>query len=156
VNEPGAIPSSHVTIANLLYRYAELIDAGDFTGVGELLAHAVITTDGSDAETVGADAIVRMYERSTRRYDDGTPRSKHLITNPIIEVDEARGTATCRSNYTVLQQTDVLALQPIITGRYRDEFTRVGHEWRFTRRHMGIDLVGDLSQHLLFDLPPRA
>jgi hypothetical protein len=63
-----------------------------------------------------------------------------VITNLLIEVDETRGTATCRSNYTVLQQTDTLALQPIVAGRYRDEFTRIDHEWRFTRRHMGIDL----------------
>ncbi len=145
----------HVAIANLVYRYAELIDAGDYDGIGELFTHAVITTDGSDDEIAGADAVTRMYERSTRRYPDGTPRSKHVITNLLIEVDAPRGTGACRSYYTVLQQTDTLALQPIITGRYRDEFTRVDHVWRFTRRHMAVDQVGDLSQHLLFELPPR-
>lgn len=145
----------HVAIANLVYRYAELIDAGDYEGIGELFAHAVITTDGSDHETAGAAAVTRMYERSTRKYPDGTPRSKHVITNLLIEVDGERGTGTCRSYYTVLQQTDVLPLQPIITGRYRDEFTRVDRTWRFSRRHMAVDQVGDLSQHLLFELPPR-
>jgi 3-phenylpropionate/cinnamic acid dioxygenase small subunit len=144
----------HVAVTTLLYRYAELIDAGDYAGIGELLAHAVITTDGSGDEITGAAAVTTMYERSTRKYPDGTPRSKHVITNPIVDVDEAAGTATCRSYYTVLQQTDDLPLQPIITGRYRDEFTRVDGEWRYTRRHMAVDQVGDLSQHLLFELPP--
>jgi 3-phenylpropionate/cinnamic acid dioxygenase small subunit len=143
----------HVAVTNLLYRYAELIDAGDYEGIGELLAHAVITTDGSGDEITGAAAVTKMYERSTRKYPDGTPRSKHVITNPIVEVDEDAGTATCRSYYTVLQQTDDLPLQPIITGRYRDEFALIDGEWRYTRRHMAVDQIGDLSQHLLFDLP---
>ena len=150
----SALPA-HVAVTNLLHRYAELIDAGDYDGIGELLAHAVITTDGSSDEIAGAAAVTAMYERSTRRYPDGTPRSKHVITNPIIEVDDDAGTATCRSYYTVLQQTADLPLQPIITGRYRDEFTHVDGEWRFTRRHMAVDQVGDLSHHLLFELPPR-
>ena len=73
-------------ITNLLYRYAELIDAGDYEGIGAHLAHAVITTDGSDHETRGADAVAAMYHATTRKYDDGTPLTKHVITNPIVEV----------------------------------------------------------------------
>ena len=45
-----------------------------------------------------------------------------------------------------------LALQPVISGRYRDEFERVDGAWRFATRKMYVDLVGDLSQHLLFEL----
>ena len=80
-NVPDAI-----AITNLLYRYAELIDAGDYEGIGEHLAHAVITTDGTDAETRGADAVAAMYHHTTRKYEDGTPLTKHVITNPIVEV----------------------------------------------------------------------
>ena len=54
-------------------------------------------------------------------HPDGTPRTKHVTTNPIIEVDDAE-TASCRSYYTVLQQTDELPLQTIVTGRYHDRF----------------------------------
>src|SRR4029450_9181130 len=36
---------------------------------------------------------------------DGVPRTKHVITNLTIEVDEAAGTATARSYFTVLQAT---------------------------------------------------
>ena len=42
--------------------------------------------------------------------------------------------------------------QPIINGHYRDEFAKVDGEWRYTRRHMGVDHLGDLSRHLLFEL----
>ena len=79
-NVPDAI-----AITNLLYRYAELIDAGDYEGIGAHLAHAVITTDGSDHETRGADAVAAMYHATTRKYDDGTPLTKHVITNPIVD-----------------------------------------------------------------------
>jgi hypothetical protein len=128
----------HVAIANLVYRYAELIDAGDFDGVGGLFDDAVITAEGSDVSWRGAQAITEMYVSGTRRYPDGTPRTKH---------------ATCRSYFTVLQQTDDVALQPIIAGRYHDEFRRAVR-WHFARRHMIVDLVGDLSRHLLFDYRP--
>ena len=92
-----------------------------------------------------------MYVNSTRRYDDGTPRTKHLTTNLVVEVDDTRELATCRSYFTVFQQTDEVPLQPIVAGRYRDEFRRTV-DWHFTRRHMIVDLVGDVSQHLLFEL----
>jgi 3-phenylpropionate/cinnamic acid dioxygenase small subunit len=141
----------HVAIANLVFRYAELIDAGDFDGIGALFADATITAEGSDVEWRGEQAITEMYVNSTRRYDDGTPRTKHVTTNLVVEVDDGREVATCRSYFTVFQQTDTVPLQPIVAGRYRDEFRRTV-EWRFTRRHMIVDLVGDVSQHLLFEL----
>ena len=52
----------------------------------------------------------------------------------------------------MLQQTDEVPLQPIVAGRYHDEFDRVDDQWRFARRTMFVDLVGDLSKHLLFEL----
>jgi 3-phenylpropionate/cinnamic acid dioxygenase small subunit len=139
-------------IANLVFRYAELIDGGDYEGIGALFADAVIGADGSTVEWRGAEAITAMYVNGTRRYEDGTPRSKHVTTNLIIEVDDERAHATCRSYYTVLQQTDEVPLQPIVAGRYHDEFDRVDDQWRFARRTMFVDLVGNLSQHLLFEL----
>ena len=106
-NVPDAI-----AITNLLYRYAELIDAGDYEGIGAHLAHAVITTDGSDHETRGADAVAAMYHTTTRKYDDGTPLTKHVITNPIVEVADDGLTGTCRSYYTVFQKAGDQPLRP--------------------------------------------
>ena len=138
-------------IENLLYRYAERIDAGDFAGVADLFAHGEITVEGSDASTRGREAVQRLYETTTRRYEeDGTPRTRHVVTNAIVEVDAA-GHATCRSCFTVLQQTPKLPLQPIITGRYHDRFERVDGGWRFASRRMILDQFGDLSQHLMVD-----
>ena len=90
--------SDHVAVTNLLYRYGELMDLGDFEGVADLLADTVVTVEGIPGEQRGRVTILAMYVDWTRRYeDDGTPHTRHLISNPIIEVDEAAGSATIRS-----------------------------------------------------------
>ena len=137
-------------VENLVYAYAERIDAGDLAGVAELFRHGRIRTSGAVFE--GAEEVRRMYEGAVRLHDDGTPRTRHVTTNVAVEVDEPAGSATSRSVYTVLQQTDALALQPIIVGRYHDTFHVVDGEWCFATREMFVDLTGDLSHHLLFDL----
>lgn len=55
-------------IENLIATYAELVDAGDFGGLGELLADAVFGGEG-DAVVSGRDAIEKIFApwcRSTR------------------------------------------------------------------------------------------
>jgi hypothetical protein len=146
-------PSESIT--KLIYTYAERIDAGDFAGAAEVLAHATVTSEGSSDAISGVDAIRGLYEQSTRRYEDGTPRTKHVMTNVIVEVAEDELSATSRSYFTVLQAVPgALALQPVIAGRYRHTYAQVDGQWRFTGMHFIIDLVGDLSHHLLGDLQP--
>ncbi|WP_182524640.1 nuclear transport factor 2 family protein [Nocardioides dongkuii] len=143
-------------IENLLYLYAERIDAGDFDGVADLFAHGRIHgQEGGPPGAVfeGRDAVRRLYGATTRRHDDGTPRTHHAVTNARIDVDEDAGTATCSSRYLVAQATPELPLQVIVTGRYRDTFHRLEGRWWFDTRTMYVDLVGDLSHHLPPGLP---
>jgi 3-phenylpropionate/cinnamic acid dioxygenase small subunit len=139
-------------IRNLLYRYAECIDAADFDGVAALFASATLRAAGMREPLRGADAVRRLYASANRVHPDGTLRTVHLVANPIVEVDGATGRATARSRYVVFQATARLPLQPIVAGRYRDRFERADGAWRFCERLIEIDLVGDLSDHLLFDL----
>ncbi|MBB3047490.1 3-phenylpropionate/cinnamic acid dioxygenase small subunit [Litorivivens lipolytica] len=136
-------------IENLMYRYAFLLDDGDLNGVAELFRHGEIVAPAADSVVQGYDAVLQMYQQSTRLFDCSTPRTKHLITNTHIEVSDA--TAKARAYFTVVQQTPELPLQVIISGYYRDQFARIDGEWCFKRREMHPDLFGDLSQHLLFD-----
>ncbi|VBB15046.1 nuclear transport factor 2 family protein [Burkholderia stabilis] len=139
---------SAVDIANLLYLYAERLDAGDLPGVAELFRHARIKTK-EGAPTIGAEELLALFSASVKRYACGTPRTKHVVTNPIIEIDEAAHRATARSYYTVLQSVDGLALQPIAAGRYHDAFERVDGVWRFSFRDYTLfDFAADLSRHL--------
>jgi ketosteroid isomerase-like protein len=144
-------PSEAVT--KLVYTYAELIDTGDFAGVGELLGHATMTFDGFDEVVRGTEAIEALYARTTRRYGDGTPRTKHVMTNLIVDVDERGETAASRSYFTVLQAVPgEFALQPVIAGRYRHTYELVDGRWRIASMHIVIDLVGDLGHHMLTDV----
>lgn len=145
---------SYRQIANLVATYAERIDLGDFDSVAELLDHAAIGSGTvGDAPVIGRRAVRRLYESTTRRYPDGTPGTKHVTTNLIIEIDEEAGTATARSYWTVLQAVPGLALQPIVAGRYHDRFERHQGTWRFAERRFLVDLAGDTSHHLLIELP---
>lgn len=134
-----------LAITELLYRYAELIDAGDFDGVGELLGR------GNFMGVAGAEPIAGLFAATTRRHPDhgNTPRTRHLVLNPIIEV--TGDTAAARSTFCVVQHTDAVALQPIVVGRYRDSFARDERGWYFTERMVDIEMIGDVSDHLLVD-----
>ncbi len=135
-------------IAELLYRYAELIDAGDFDGVGRLLARS--TFGGSGPQGVsGAENIANLFAATTRRYpeDGNTPRTRHLVLNPIVEINDD-GTAASRSTFCVLQDTETLPIQPIVVGRYYDRFGRDEDGWYFTERKVEIQMLGNVSDHL--------
>jgi 3-phenylpropionate/cinnamic acid dioxygenase small subunit len=141
--------NSAVEITNLLYRYAELIDGGNLAGAAALFKHAKIKLRGSTEGPQDDQAVLSVWRDYMKIYPCGTPCTKHVITNPIVEIDEAAGTATCRSYYTVLQATDDLPLQVVAAGRYHDAFQRVDGAWRFTYRDYSLlDLKGDLSGHL--------
>lgn len=145
---------SAIEITNLIYRYAELIDAGDLAAVGELFTHGrVCGVENGPPDSVfsGADRVRRMYEMAVRIHDDGTPKTKHNTSNVQLEIDEATGTARSRSYYCVTQATEELPLQVIVTGHYQDTFHRLDGVWWFDSRTMFIDQVGDVSQHLTFD-----
>jgi len=142
---------SAVEIANLLYRYAELLDGGDLEGTASLFRHARIRMPGG--EQVDGAGVLTVWRRYVKIHGDGTPCTKHLVTNPILDIDEAGGRARCRSCYTVLQAVPGLPLQVVAAGRYHDEFERIEGRWRFSARDYSmLDLKGNLAEHLL--LPP--
>jgi len=143
-----------LAVTELLYRYAELIDAGDFDAVGQLLARATFGGTGPQGMS-GADAIAKLFAMTTRRYPDhgNTPRTRHLVLNPIVEISAER-TAIARSTFCVVQNTETVALQPIVVGRYFDAFSCDDSGWYFTERKVEVELVGDVSAHLMVD--PRA
>jgi len=139
-------------VTDLLYRYAECVDTGDFEALADLLARAELTFEGFDDVRRGREQVLALYRATTRRYEDGTPRTKHLVTNVIVTFDHP-DEATSRSYFTVLQAVDgALALQPIVAGRYRHAFARIDGDWAIARLHITVDLVGDVGHHLLADV----
>ena len=152
---PVDSPTAAVAITNLLATYAECIDTGNLDGAARLFAHAQIKVGvgPSGANLVDSKELLKIWRDNVIIHADGTPRTKHVITNANIDVDEAAGAATCRSYYTVFQQLEGFPLQPIIAGRYHDTFERAGDTWRWTfRDYTLVDLIGDLSRHLRMEV----
>jgi 3-phenylpropionate/cinnamic acid dioxygenase small subunit len=142
--------SDKLDITELLYRYAELIDAGDFDGVGALLSKASFGGTGPQGVS-GVDNIAKLFAATTRRYPEygNTPRTRHLVLNPIIDL--ADNTATARSTFCVVQDTESVPIQPIVVGRYFDTFGRDADGWHFTERKVEIQMLGNVSDHLMVD-----
>src|SRR4051794_35214432 len=110
-----------LAVTALVHRYAELLDGGDLHGVAALFEDATWGSSTREERMHGTDEVRRSY-RGVIVYPDGTPRTKHVITNVVVDIDESGDTASARSYFTVMQATDDFPLQPIIAGRYRDRF----------------------------------
>lgn len=144
---------ARAAIEALIAEYADLVDDGDFAGVGALFARGRVCDAGGTVLAEGAAAVQALYETTTRRYPDGTPRTQHSVTNLRIEV--AGGEASARSRFLVHQAVEPGALRPVIAGRYQDRFGEDDEGWHFVERRMDPRLTGDLGNHLLIDLPAR-
>ena len=140
-------------IENLVYTYAERLDAGDLDGVAALFAHGRICgMEDGPPETVftGTTGVRKMYDMATRLYDDGTPKTKHLTSNvrststrmpeprraaPTTASPRRPRTCRCRSSLRATTATP----STVIDG-----------SWWFDTRIMFVDQIGDTSHHLKF------
>jgi len=146
--EKDLMSNSMLAITNLLYGYAEAFDAGDLERAAKLFRHARIKVRDR-VELLDEIGLLALWREHVKIYPCGTPRTKHVVTNPIIEIDESAGKASARSCYTVYQATENFPLQLIATGRYHDQFERVDGIWRFAHRDYSLlDMIGDMSFHL--------
>ena len=139
-------------VRNLLGRYCERLDAGDVDGVGALFAAGRLTTEDGVVLATGADEVAEFYRRGTRLHE-GSPRTKHLVVDTVLEPTVDGGSIVARSSYLVLQAVEGrLPLQPIIAGRYVDSFDRTDSGWTWVERRFAVDLMGDLAHHLAYEL----
>jgi 3-phenylpropionate/cinnamic acid dioxygenase small subunit len=131
-------------ITDLMFRYAELFDTGRFDEFAALFEHGKWhkADPGTPAARQWIDRNVMLH--------DGLPRTKHMTTNVVVQVDEAAGTAEASAYVTVFQATKDLPLQPIFSGRYRDRLTRIDGRWWWSDRSIIGDLYGDISQHVKY------
>lgn len=142
-------------IQKLLYRYCYHLDRGDFEKMAALFEAATLIMPGGGRVERDPAAIVEVYSEYTRIYPEtGTPRTRHMVGNPIIDLDDSGASATCHSYIVVFQATDVLSLQPVIAGHNVDRFEKVNGKWRYVEREIFSELFGDLSQHMLQPFGP--
>jgi 3-phenylpropionate/cinnamic acid dioxygenase small subunit len=149
---------AHDQIRNLIHRYAEGIDTGQLEVWHDLFRHAEICVAFGDNEptVIATGEDLSMMIQGIIIYGDGTPRTRHVVSNIIIDVDEDAGKATARSYNTTLQQVPDRPIEIIATARYFDSFELADGAWRFSQRiirHASIDgahrdFIGDMSRHV--------
>jgi hypothetical protein len=144
-------------IRGLLATYCRLIDAGDFAGVGALMADAVLKTADGTTIATGAAEVERLYAGLVRLHEDGTPGTQHVVANTAFDEQAPDGTVVATSTYLVFQALPDVPLQPIVTGTYVDTFVAgdsadPGGGWRFAERRFGIGRSGHLEHHLTITL----
>lgn len=138
--------SDRDAIAALIHRYADLLDSGKLAEVAELFSHGAWRS-GSAGRALTQEEVHAVYDRVIL-YDDGTPRTHHLITNLVIDVTEGADEASASCYFTVLQGVEPgKPIETIISGRYLDQFRRGADGWYFHERVFLADLVGDQSRH---------
>jgi hypothetical protein len=139
---------SHHAITTLMFDYADCVDRGDYDGIGALFEHGRMVQPDGTPMAEGSEAITALYHFTTKLHPDGTTRARHLNTNIRLSIDEVAGVATGESVFVVFQATDLVPLQPIVSGRYHDRFERHAGVWQFAERAMDVEMVGDVSDHL--------
>lgn len=140
-------------IERLIYEYTYRLDRADFDAWGELFADAdwaIAAGFESDQGIVlhGAEAVAEWGRANLKVHEDGTLKTKHVTTNVTIEIDPEGDGASARMYLTVFQAVPPhFPLQAVFSGRYEDEFVKEDGQWRFDRRLIHADAVGDLSEH---------
>ena len=123
-------------IISLMNEYCYAIDSGDFVTFAELFQNAEWIAEGKKPSKESANNIII--------YEDGTPKTKHTITNISIDVDEERNKAIAHSYVTVFQGTENFPLQVIFSGDYFDEFKKIDGAWCFSKREIRNSITGDM------------
>ena len=80
---PEAI--DYFLIQNLLNRYSDAVDRGDFDAVGRMFLHADVYFPGDEKPAIptGSGGFAKQLTEWTRVYPDtGNPNTRHLCTNP--------------------------------------------------------------------------
>ena len=144
--------ADRTAIENLLFRYARYVDTAQYDALGDLFAHASITANKTDTPLSGATVVSEYWRSTNKRYECGTPRTHHVVTNLEFEPLPGSSRIRLKSCFTVFQAAPKLPLQPIACGRYDDVFERADDGWRFHTKHIEVTLLGEMSEHLNIDI----
>jgi hypothetical protein len=157
---------SYNEITQIMYRYHHYSNQGRFEELGALFEHSTFqsvypwSAEGHGVQR-GAAEVTDLY-RNMVQLREGLPRVQFVLNNIILDIDEARGTASSISYYIALTaeerawaeyngvdpRADASSpIQIMSAGRYEDTFARIDEKWWFTTRVCFADFTGDRSRH---------
>jgi hypothetical protein len=133
-------------ILSLMNEYCFCVDTGNFDGFAALFEHGSFHVLGDPAGAQFGTTAVRAVLDNVTLYE-GKPQTKHVMSNVQIDVDDSGNHATAQSYISLFQGLPDFPPQAIFMGHYFDTFNKVDDVWRFDKREISPDLIGDLSRH---------
>ncbi len=135
-------------VRRLLFAYSEGVDSGRFEDVADLFGDGGIYGEVDGPAARGRGQVLAAMKGNVRVYD-GVPRTRHVVSNVVIDIDGSGESARCRSYVQVVHQPPGGEISTIVAGTYHDVVVRDGDSWKFAERRMHLELIGDLSTHLI-------
>ena len=132
--------SARGAIENVLNRYSIAYDDNDMAEMADTFTDdAVLTMRIADGDLIGPfegkEAVMKLMTDSLAGQND---QRRHVTTNMVVR-KETDDSALVSSYLTLIQVKDGTA-KVLSTARYDDELRREGDAWRFTKRHIQLDL----------------
>lgn len=127
-------------IEDTLNRYSLGYDEGDLSLVETTLApDAALSMRVADGELVGPfegrEAIMELFRKTAQSQQD--QQRRHVTSNLIVDTDGDRATSTA---YVTIFAAASGTLTAVSTGKYEDELLRTRDGWKFTKRHIALDV----------------
>ncbi|MGX7894866.1 nuclear transport factor 2 family protein [Tsuneonella sp. HG222] len=121
------------TIRTRLIEYGKFLDAKDYHAYAALFAEDGVWHGGFGSFT-GPAAIEAMLTANLGAPEPGFVNTSnfHMLTNPLIRIQGDR--AQVESKYLFWNATAENRPNPLLAGRYVDEFVKRGGEWKIARR----------------------
>ena len=124
-----------IACERLIYRFAQLNDAGDASRIAEAFVPEGSFARPSDPDrpVVGREAIFRFFRDRPKR------KTRHAMSNVVVDVDgpdQARATS-----YVVLYTGAEGSIASIAVGTFDDVIVRRHGAWLFQERRGGIDFT---------------
>lgn len=134
-------------ISHLLHSYCEAYDAARWTDTARLFDRGTWYVS-DDVALSGTEQVVSFLESNIRLYE-GSPRTRHTLSNIRIDIAEDRTSARSESIVVVFQSPPGEAPRILVQGVYLDKFGNESNRWYFAERRAVVDGAGDLSTHFL-------
>lgn len=113
-------------IKELMARYCYTVDSRDWAAVASLFAEDAVADFGPLGRATGRDDVHEWFETVPA---EGLPFFRHMVHNPIIEVDGDEASGTWYADVPSITDDDEAIW---IQGIYENEFVREDDEWRFS------------------------